>query len=321
MGVANPPYIPLFGNGAPAFAAAEGRIYYDIVASYKAYIRNGGAWNAVATGGVPALTDTHIFVGDATNTATDVAMSGDAGISNTGVVTLTNSAGTRTNLGLGTANNVAFNTLALGGAVLTTEKLGVTGDVNVSGAVVAGSAVAGRYFETFGGSLPTNGLGLPIANAVSIYTNGTEGVRVNNITGISLNLPVNLVSQNTTNAATITNNNANGFQLTNGAPSATVPTLIPRRASTTTGIGSQASGNMDLIAGGTDIARVTNTGLRMQNGALGTKAFTVATLPAGTQGDRAHVTDANGPVFLAAVVGGGAVVCPVFYNGAAWVVG
>ena len=50
------------------------------------------------------------------------------------------------------------------------------------------------------------------------------------------------------------------------------------------------------------------------------KGYTVATLPAGTQGDTAFVTDALAPVFLAAVVGGGAVVSPVFYDGTNWVV-
>lgn len=50
------------------------------------------------------------------------------------------------------------------------------------------------------------------------------------------------------------------------------------------------------------------------------KGYTVATLPASpTQGDTAFVTDALTPTFLVAVVGGGAVVAPVFYNGAAWV--
>lgn len=49
-------------------------------------------------------------------------------------------------------------------------------------------------------------------------------------------------------------------------------------------------------------------------------AFTVATLPAaGTAGRIAYVTDALAPAFLTAVVGGGAVVTPVFDNGAAWV--
>lgn len=48
--------------------------------------------------------------------------------------------------------------------------------------------------------------------------------------------------------------------------------------------------------------------------------FTVATLPAaGTVGRISYVTDALAPTFLAAVVGGGAIVTPVFDNGSAWV--
>lgn len=49
------------------------------------------------------------------------------------------------------------------------------------------------------------------------------------------------------------------------------------------------------------------------------KGYTVATLPVGTQGDTAFVTDALAPTFLATVVGGGAVVTPVFYNGTNWI--
>lgn len=48
------------------------------------------------------------------------------------------------------------------------------------------------------------------------------------------------------------------------------------------------------------------------------KGYTVATLPAGTQGDTAFVTDALTPTFLTVVVGGGAVVTTVFYNGTNW---
>lgn len=51
------------------------------------------------------------------------------------------------------------------------------------------------------------------------------------------------------------------------------------------------------------------------------QGYTVATLPAGTVGDTAYVTNALLPVFGVAVAGGGAVVIPVFYNGAAWIVG
>ncbi len=50
------------------------------------------------------------------------------------------------------------------------------------------------------------------------------------------------------------------------------------------------------------------------------KGYTVATLPAGTQGDTAFVTDSLAPAFLTTVVGGGAVVATVFYNGTNWVV-
>lgn len=49
------------------------------------------------------------------------------------------------------------------------------------------------------------------------------------------------------------------------------------------------------------------------------KGYTVATLPAGAQGDTAYVTDALAPAFLVAVTGGGAVVTTVFYNGTNWV--
>lgn len=49
--------------------------------------------------------------------------------------------------------------------------------------------------------------------------------------------------------------------------------------------------------------------------------FTVATLPAGFTGQRTFVTNALAPAFGAAVAGGGAVTIPVFFNGAAWIVG
>jgi hypothetical protein len=49
------------------------------------------------------------------------------------------------------------------------------------------------------------------------------------------------------------------------------------------------------------------------------KGYTVATLPAGTQGDTAFVTDALAPAFITTVAGGGAVVTEVFYNGTNWI--
>jgi hypothetical protein len=55
-------------------------------------------------------------------------------------------------------------------------------------------------------------------------------------------------------------------------------------------------------------------------GTVRTGGYTVATLPAaGVIGRRAYVTDATLPTYLGALIGGGAVVCPVFDNGTAWV--
>lgn len=99
---------------------------------------------------------------------------------------------------------------------------------------------------------------------------------------------------------------------------------------------SQAAGSVSVFAGTVDlgITREAAGILQVNNGTAGTyrdisarivrttPAFTVGTLPAaGTAGRRTYVTDALAPAYGAAVAAGGAVVTPVFDNGAAWVVG
>ena len=54
-------------------------------------------------------------------------------------------------------------------------------------------------------------------------------------------------------------------------------------------------------------------------GTMKMKEYTVATLPTPTGTAYATVTDALAPTYMATVVGGGAVVTPVFYNGTVWV--
>jgi hypothetical protein len=68
------------------------------------------------------------------------------------------------------------------------------------------------------------------------------------------------------------------------------------------------------------------TGLSLSGGILSAYIFTgvVGSLPAAGAsgaGARAFVTDALGPAFATAVVGGGAVKCPVYSDGAAWLAG
>lgn len=55
------------------------------------------------------------------------------------------------------------------------------------------------------------------------------------------------------------------------------------------------------------------------DGTVKTAGYTVATLPTGVIGKRAYVTDATAPTYLGVLTGGGAITCPVFYNGTAWV--
>lgn len=75
---------------------------------------------------------------------------------------------------------------------------------------------------------------------------------------------------------------------------------------------------LDLYAGGVNTLRLSATALTFAKPAT-LKSYTVATLPAGVQGFVAYVTDALAPTYLTAVVGGGAVVTPVFYDGTNWV--
>ena len=106
-----------------------------------------------------------------------------------------------------------------------------------------------------------------------------------------------------------------------GGGAGAAPTVAGSLGTTTTVLHGNAAGAptfaaVSLTADVSGILPVANGG----NG-LGV-AYTVGTLPTfGTQGRRSWVTDALAPVFLNAVVGGGAVVCPVFDNGSAWVVG
>ena len=70
--------------------------------------------------------------------------------------------------------------------------------------------------------------------------------------------------------------------------------------------------------GVTDRTVVSNTGLAVI-GVISTSDYTVATLPAGTVGDRAYVTDAAAPTYNGALTGGGTVRIPVFRNATVWV--
>jgi hypothetical protein len=101
-------------------------------------------------------------------------------------------------------------------------------------------------------------------------------------------------------------------------------TAITNSAGLAAAISDETGSGALVFASGPTIAAPTITAGSIQASTLVTPkltGYTVATLPVGAVGMLAYVTDALAPAFLAPVVGGGAVVCPVFYNGAAWIVG
>lgn len=79
-----------------------------------------------------------------------------------------------------------------------------------------------------------------------------------------------------------------------------------------------STGSLTIGLTGTNPRTTFSQGITM-GGTLRKKGYTVATLPSGVVGDTAYVTDATAPTYLGALTGGGAVTCPVFYNGSAWV--
>lgn len=75
----------------------------------------------------------------------------------------------------------------------------------------------------------------------------------------------------------------------------------------------QGSGSNTATIGNTSITKTVLRGVIQQT------TYTVATLPAGSIGQFAIVTDAVSPTYLGTLTGGGSVVCPVFFNGTSWV--
>jgi hypothetical protein len=81
-------------------------------------------------------------------------------------------------------------------------------------------------------------------------------------------------------------------------------------------------------AGGLSIGTTTDAGATnllvagsiVSGGVVRLKGYTFATLPAGTQGDKAFITDGAAlPIFRANAAGGGSTVTEVFFNGTAWI--
>lgn len=87
--------------------------------------------------------------------------------------------------------------------------------------------------------------------------------------------------------------------------------------------GSSSTFGSLLNVGSTGQLSVNSSGALTTSSTIKTGGYTVGTLPAGTVGMRAYVTDqlTTCATVGAVLTGGGSAVCPVFYNGSAWVGG
>ena len=210
------------------------------------------------------------------------------GNSNTGLgyIALFNNTGGGGNVAVGgesIRNNTSGNNNSSVGYL--SLKNNTTGDGNTALGKEAGNEVGGLTGNdnTFLGHDASYGTATTITNSTAVGAN------------------VTLTNSNTV----ILGNNTNvGINNTNPTEKLTVQGNILASGNIT---GSAFTGS--FVGDGSGLTGITST----------IAAYTVSSLPAGTVGDRAYVTDATSPTYLGTLKGGGAVKCPVFYNGSAWV--
>jgi hypothetical protein len=210
------------------------------------------------------------------------------GNSNTGLgyIALFNNTGGGGNVAVGgesIRNNTSGNNNSSVGYL--SLKNNTTGDGNTALGKEAGNEVGGLTGNdnTFLGHDASYGTATTITNSTAVGAN------------------VTLTNSNTV----ILGNNTNvGINNTNPTEKLTVQGNILASGNIT---GSAFTGS--FVGDGSGLTGITST----------IAAYTVSSLPAGTVGDRAYVTDATSPTYLGTLTGGGAVKCPVFYNGIAWV--
>jgi hypothetical protein len=226
----------------------------------------------------------------------------------------------------------SFITTNLANALgVTSGGTGIT-TVPSNGQLLIGNGT-GYTLNTLGygaGISVANGSGtITLANTGVLSTIASTGISVSSATGnvtITNTLPDKTVVLTGAGTTTVTGTYPNFTITSNDAYVGTVTSVSGTGTVNGITLSGTVTSSGSLTLGGTlsGVSLTTQVSgiLPVANGGTGAGvAYTVATLPAaGTQGRRAWVTNALAPTFLAAPVGGGTVVCPVFDNGTAWVV-
>ena len=231
---------------------------------------------------------------------------------------------------IGNGIGYTLNTLGYGTGISITNAAGsitITNTLPDRTVVLTGAGtttVTGTY-PNF--TITSNDAFVGTVTSVAALTLGTTGTDLTSTVANSTTTPVitlNVPTASATNRGALSSadwttfNNKGSGTVTSVGGTGTVNGITLTGTVTSTG-NLTLGGTLSGVSLTTQVSGI----LPVVNGGTGTGvAYTVATLPtAGTQGRRAWVTDALAPAFGAAVVGGGAVVIPVFDTGAAWIVG
>lgn len=278
--------------------------------------------------------------------ASNLSVANSSSVTTTG--TCTNSAAGTTVTGSGTLFVNQFkigDSITLGGETqvitggITNTNLNTTAWTNLHSAVSYARTARANILEVQGNGMvgfntasPNNNIHVTGFTPSSVAVNGINANGQFSITGGAGGASSGATGQ--------TGGNGSGGTITGGAGGAvagasgiggvggsyTVTGGIGGAGATTNGSGGSITLNGGAVGAGAGTGGAigivdlqTTGGVTRHGGVVRLKGYTVATLPAGTQGDTAFVTDLLTPTFLTAAVGGGAVVGPVFYNGTAWV--
>lgn len=153
------------------------------------------------SGGTPALPDGQIFVGNALNVATAVTMSKDATISDTGALTLANTATARSDIGLGTTDTPQFLRLGLGTAASAVNTLEIsTNQIVSSSAVEIVSTWNAGVATVVGGMLlnVTDTSSDPTSALLNLQVSSNNRFTVNKTGGLAIAMPT-VTSSSTAN--------------------------------------------------------------------------------------------------------------------------
>jgi hypothetical protein len=220
--------------------------------------------------------------------------------------------------------NVANGYQALGGAGTTST---VTAPNLVAGLTYIITTLGTTNFALYGASASTVGL-IFTATGAGLGTGTATLIVEDNVANGERALFACIGRRNVANGynalADVTrgdSNTADGYNTGRGITTGRANTII---GANVTGLATTLSNNVILADGdGTIELQIDSAGHSTFNGAVRSRTYTVATLPAAAigVGYRAFVTDALAPVWGMAVVGGGAVPVPVYSTGVSWFVG